>query len=222
MCYLPLSYLAALHIFHVSEKQKILNNILRISILIVGVLFSAVFFTVPFLLENKAMLLPYIKDEFAQEALLNAPEIDSTLKWLGVFYLGMFLIIMLVHMKRHVLQGVIRLGLLNMLFLSIYLHKVVPEIEAVSQRPAIEFFKELRGQDVYVNVIGYKSYAHYFYFRQNPMESHQKTLEWQLNGDIDKPVYLVTRIDRLAETANYPELKEVKRSGGFILLVRNP
>jgi 4-amino-4-deoxy-L-arabinose transferase-like glycosyltransferase len=221
MCYLPLSYLAALHIFQVSEKQQILSKALRAAILIVGIVFSILFFALPLLLENPQWIIPYIKDDFAVAALSTLSESDSSLKYIAVFYLAMFFVIMFAHMRKHVLHGVIRLSILNMLFLSVYLNKVVPEIEAFSQRPAIEFFKELKGQDVYVNVIGYKSYAQLFYFDQPPIaETERKHLEWQLHGDIDKPVYLVTRVDRLHEIERHTHLKEVRRKGGFVLFVR--
>jgi 4-amino-4-deoxy-L-arabinose transferase-like glycosyltransferase len=221
MCYLPLSYLAALHVYNLHKDNKILGIGIWISLLILGLLFSLVFVALPYLIENSHLIEPLIQDKFALASLEGKEIINLFLKWLGVVYGILFILIMMTFMRKQLLKGVVSLSVLNVVFLSIYLHKVVPEIEAITQRPAIEFFKELKGQDVYVNVIGYKSYAHYFYFEQPIIQdTHKKELDWQLNGDIDKPVYLVTRIDRLHEVEPFPQLKEIKRKGGFVLFVR--
>ncbi len=221
MCYLPLSYLAALYLFNLNKDNLNLGIGIRSGLIIIGVLFSIIFVALPYLIENSHLIEPFIKDKFALASLEAKGEISPFLQWFGVVYGIIFIVIMLTFMRKKLLLGVFSITLLNVVFLSIYLYKVVPEIEAITQRPAIEFFKELKGQDVYVNVIGYKSYAHYFYFEQ-PMisDSYKKELDWQLNGEIDKPVYLVTRIDRLHEVESLPQLKEVKRKGGFVLFVR--
>jgi 4-amino-4-deoxy-L-arabinose transferase-like glycosyltransferase len=221
MCYLPLSYLAALYLFNLKKDNLTFGMGIRSGLWIFGVIFSIIFVALPYLIENSQLIEPFIQDKFALASLEAKEAISPFLKWYGVIYGILFMLIMLTYMRRQLLRGVFSLSLLNIVFLSIYLHKVVPEIEAITQRPAIEFFKELKGKDVYVNVIGYKSYAHYFYFEQPKYaEAHKKNLEWQLNGEIDKPVYLVTRIDRLHEVETLPQLKELKRKGGFVLFIR--
>ena len=94
-------------------------------------------------------------------------------------------------------------------------------IEAYSQRASIEFMQSLQGEDVYVDVLGYKSYAQLFYARKpmhkNPLHSNKSFL---LHGDIDKDVYFVTRIDRLDGLGLPSDVKEVGRKNGFVFLKR--
>jgi len=45
---------------------------------------------------------------------------------------------------------------------------LLPQIEKISQRPAIEFLKEKATENCYIWPIGYKSYAHYFYADMQP------------------------------------------------------
>jgi len=45
-------------------------------------------------------------------------------------------------------------------------------------------------------------------------------LEWLLTGDIDKPVYFVSKVDREDRFSGYPQLKELYRKNGFVFLKR--
>jgi hypothetical protein len=101
---------------------------------------------------------------------------------------------------------------------------VVPKIERYTQGAAIDFYESKRGQDVYVHVLGFKSYAHLFYF-QKPIskvsaEKGEAYEDWLLNGKIDKPVFFVTKFDRYEEYRNHPNLELIKEENGFIFLKR--
>ncbi|WP_229239250.1 hypothetical protein [Emticicia agri] len=105
---------------------------------------------------------------------------------------------------------------------------VVPKIERYTQGAAIDFYESKQGQDVYVSVIGFKSYAHLFYFQKQPNTAPASTAnmtqeefgQWLLNGQVDKPVFFVTRIDRYEEYKNHPNLELIEEKNGFVFLKR--
>ena len=98
---------------------------------------------------------------------------------------------------------------------------MVPKIEQFSQGAAVQFFQEIKDQDVYVQSAGYKSYAPYFYADlnvNNPPES--RDYEWLYSGDIDKPVYFITKTTYRNISGDHVEL--LKTTGGFRIYVRYP
>src|SRR5438067_10601794 len=67
---------------------------------------------------------------------------------------------------------------------------IVPKIEKYSQAAAIDFFIQKQGEDCYVHLLGYKSYAQLFYTnKEKPVNEKSYDEQWLLTGDIDKPVY---------------------------------
>lgn len=98
---------------------------------------------------------------------------------------------------------------------------IVPRIEKYSQGAAVDFFITRQGEDCYVDVLGYKSYAHLFYTMKNkPVNENYYNKEWLLKGDIDKPVYFVTKMSKIEKFQQYTGLKELYRKNGFIFLKR--
>ncbi|MFI5205113.1 MAG: hypothetical protein ACHQF2_11510, partial [Flavobacteriales bacterium] len=91
-----------------------------------------------------------------------------------------------------------------------------PKIESHSQRPAIEFFQRLKGKDVYVWPVGYKSYAHWYYFEVPPTNNKVRIDETALlYQKVDKPVYFITKSNS-DFLDNKPELVEkTGEKGGF-------
>ena len=94
---------------------------------------------------------------------------------------------------------------------------VVPRIEKYSQNAAITFYKSKTTEDCYIDTYGFKSYAHYFYAKM-PLQSNPNAKDdnWLLAGKTDKPVYIVTKINKQAkfETA-HPHFNLIKIKNGF-------
>jgi hypothetical protein len=171
----------------------------------------------------KDLIIPYIKDDFAV-ACLNTP-----VKWsgyefmIGVVYLILIFVAVFMARRKQVFQGVLTLFYATAFCLFFYLKAVVPKIEGFSQAPAINFFKSIAGKDVYATTIDYFSYANYFYFEKMPggkIESENK--DWLLNGNIDKPVYMVTKSTEKSLMDKHPDCRFIKQEGGFLFYVRLP
>jgi hypothetical protein len=91
-------------------------------------------------------------------------------------------------------------------------------VEAYSQRAAIEFYQSHQGEKCLIYPIGFKSYAHLFYtqkpeglpaYNLNPLEI--------LNDNPPYPVYFVAKIQKAEEIAvSMPRLRELYRKNGFV------
>jgi hypothetical protein len=95
------------------------------------------------------------------------------------------------------------------------------KIEAYSQRAAIDFFKSLAGKDVYVQVLGYKSYAHLFYTEKTkPQNQNSYDEQWLLHGNVDKPTYFVCKVIAADQYRKMPELQLIGEQNGFVFFKR--
>lgn len=92
---------------------------------------------------------------------------------------------------------------------------ILPKIESFTQGPAISFYEEISGEDCYVESYGFKSYAQYYYFQVPAgLNEERKNQTWLLNGEVDKTVYMVSKITN-NELDNNPNFTKVKTEGGF-------
>ncbi|PCJ84823.1 MAG: glycosyl transferase [Flavobacteriales bacterium] len=221
MAYFPLSFLAAEYILKIAESPAQQKKYIRSLFLFFGIVFSLLLTLVPLVAQNKELLYPYLKDPFAVDCLKTNVEWAGFEFLIGIGYLfGVVMAFML--FKKTPLKATAVICYSTALCLLLYLPLVVSKIEAYSQRPAIEFYEELQGEDVYVKPVGFKSYAHYFYFRQ-PNENNQKRMDdqWLLQGDIDKPVWFVTKSTN-KKLNEFTGVKKTAQKGGFVFYVREP
>ena len=173
-----------------------------------GTIFSIILICVPLIPRYKDLVAPYIKDRFAIDC-LNTPVNWNGYEFLiGVAFLLSVVISLLMIRRKYFFRGVITLFYATAFCIFFYLKAVVPKIEGYSQAPAINFYKSISGKDVYVTTIGFYSYAHYFYFGEMPGGNAERSnKEWLLNGDIDKPVYIVAKSTSKKEMAKHPDCR---------------
>jgi hypothetical protein len=191
---------------------------------ILGIIIGLVLLSVTIIAMNIKKLVPYVSDTFAQGNMM------ADVHWSGIE--GAPGILML----AAVIYGLVLLKRQDyrkaawtffgstaiVIFLAAML--IVPKVERYSQGAAIDFLIERRGENCYVNALGYWSYAPFFYAqKEKPTNLNSYNEEWLLTGDIDKPAYFITKVDRVDDyTKNNPELKELYRKNGFVFLVRKP
>ena len=223
LAYFPLSYLAAYYIYGLVNRKEEIKKYLVWILLITGTVFSIILIGLPLVVRYKDLIIPYIKDDFAI-ACLNAP-----VKWngyeflIGAAYLIFICISLIIIRQKQFFKGVIILFYATAFCIFFYLKAVVPKIEGYSQAPAINFYKSISGQDAYVTTIGFYSYAPYFYFQKMPGgNSESSNKEWLLNGEIDKPVYIVAKSTAKEMLDKHPDCRFIKQEGGFIFYYRLP
>jgi len=223
LTYLPLSYFAAYYVYELVNDKKTFRKYLVGLILITGTIFSIILIGLPLVARFKDLLIPYIKDDFAVACL------NTQVKWsgfeflIGVVYLLAIIVSILLIKRRKAFIGIITLFYATAFCIFFYLKAVVPKIEGFSQAPAINFYESISGQDVYVTTVGFYSYAPYFYFRKMPggnPESNNK--DWLLDGEIDKPVYIVAKSTSRKEMDKHPDCQFIRQEGGFMFYSRLP
>jgi hypothetical protein len=215
LCYLPLTFIAASYINHISNLKVPFSGFLTGSILAFGLLIGTVMIAIPFIETIKPSLIPHIKDPFAVDSLNIASPWSGNEFIPGFLFLLVYIFYVLITIQqRH--TTALRLLLIGAaLLIPLYMYMVVPKIEAYSQGPAIEMLEELSEKDVYVETLGHKSYAQYFYAKSKPRPNNDP--QWLMSDEADKPVYYLSKTNYWA---NHPDerLEEVKRKGGFVLL----
>jgi len=223
LAYFPLSYFAAYYIYELVNDVKALKKYLVWLILITGSIFSIILIGIPLVVRYKDLIIPYIKDDFAV-ACINTPVKWSGYEFLiGVVYLLSIIVSIILIKRRKAFIGIITLFYATAFCIFFYLKAVVPKIEGFSQAPAINFYESISGEDAYVTTVGFYSYAPFFYFRKMPggnAESNNK--DWLLDGDIDKPVYIVAKSTSKKEMDKHPDCRFIKQEGGFLFYSRLP
>jgi len=226
MCYFPLTYLSAFVIHQMIEERIRLNNWMRGGLIGVGSLYILIILTMPFVGQNTDIIVPLFDDPFA------VANLEANVNWTGFEIIpGLLLIAVLIFSIRALNRrswkrglGILFGGTAVFVFLTLIFF--IKRIEGYSQRAAIEFFESKKDEDCYVISHGYKTYAHLFYGRKQPVEKEiemgdkEAWKNWCLNGPVDKDVYVITKIHRVPELIPNEELIEVYNKNGFVVFKR--
>ncbi len=221
MCYFPLTFLAALTLYHVVEKKIVVTRWMRIGLAGIGGLFVVAVVALPFVGQNIDVLKPLFNDPFA------VANMDADVNWTGFEMIpGLVLLAVLIWSLRlfnrqQAMSAIRTLFAGTAVFVMLTLIFAIGRIESYSQRAAIEFYESKRGEECYIITSGFKSYAHLFYFRKQPENKEpNSSKDWFLTGPIDKDVYVVTKIHKTGELEGIPGLKEINRKNGFVFYKR--
>jgi hypothetical protein len=170
---------------------------------------------------NVKRLAPYVSDPFAKANL------EADVHWSGwEGIVGIVLVVALVMGISRLRKGrydpaawVLFGGMAIVVFLASAI--IVPKVERYSQGANIDFFIARQGEDCYVHCLGFKSYGELFYtMKEKPANPNSYNEQWLISGDIDKPVYFVTKVDR-EQNYKFPQLRELYRKNGFVFLKRD-
>lgn len=221
MSYAPLSFLAALSLHNLPDRKSF-SKILRSIYLVVGLLIALIITCLPLVIYKKEALFPYIKDPFAVASLKTAVHWSGFEFLIGIFY-GLFVIAGYILLKRGVYKRFLMTSVMQTAFtLLLVLFFILPKVEQYTQGPLIDFCERYGQQDVYLERYGFKSYVPYYYGKVPPgRPKHTKDMDWLLNGKIDKPVYLVSKITN-TELKDHPEIEFLGTKGGYNFYRRLP
>ncbi len=194
MCYLPMGYLAALTIHRIFENEiKFTLWMKLVLIAIAAVLgFSVALFRYVEKYKQTIIDSGFIKDDFAignLQATVNWPVIISIIGITMVIWTAIVLF-----KNISIKKSIVGLFIGSLLFIEATMILVVPRIEQYSQNAAIEFYKSIKNEDCYVETVGFKSYAKYFYKQKTKAQTAENIdLSWLLSDAPDKTVYIVTK-----------------------------
>jgi 4-amino-4-deoxy-L-arabinose transferase-like glycosyltransferase len=222
LCYYPLTFLAALQLYRLSQRQVELKKLVKILLLCMGSLWGIILILLPVVGMNKAKLIPLIKDPFAVANMSAAVHWSAWECIPGLLYLiGIWVGVLL--MKKHFIKGMRLLAVVQIFMIQFTILHFTPKVEAYSQRAAIEFYESKKGQDVYVQVLGFRSYAYLFYTQKSAsLNPNYYNEQWLLKGNIDKPTFLVCKIQDADQYRVLPQLKVLYEKNGFVFFERLP
>lgn len=248
MTYFPVTFLAALFLRKVSTGTIAAKVALKWAIGVFLVVLAGILLFVPVVGNNTEMLVPYIKDPFA------VGNLSADVSWPWYTYLpgavlALMAIIWLPYASKSFYSATTAMLVVMLITIEGIMLLFVPRIEGYSQRAAIEFFQEHANEEAYINVLGYKSYAYYFYGNKKPQDIHNPVLnklieaaklsgslnsnptskelfeferQWHLTGPVNKPVYFVVKVNKAQPYRDMKQLQEIGSKNGFVFFKREP
>jgi 4-amino-4-deoxy-L-arabinose transferase-like glycosyltransferase/membrane-associated phospholipid phosphatase len=224
LTYFPFTFLAA-WVWDKWMDRKIEISVWQvILILVIGLVYAGISIVIPLALSNSEWLLARdyaFLDSFVR-ATLEAPVHWSGTEWLIGVFMFVGVVAAAIQILRRNPSGMIILYIVSLLFVSSSIYLFTDRIEGYTQRTAIKFYKSLKGQDVYVNTLGFKSYAHLYYFDKQPGDpDFDDSPEYLLNNELDKDAYFVIKENKKERyLERYPQLEVVRESNGFVFTVK--
>jgi 4-amino-4-deoxy-L-arabinose transferase-like glycosyltransferase len=223
--YLPIGYLAAVNVERLINNKIFFTKWQLVLFLIIGTIWGIAFTLLPLIGNNPDWIRPFLsQDPFA------AANLEADVKWgfllivPGILFLFSVWFAWAMFKKNKRERGFIILIIASICAMQVLLTLFAPRIEQYSQRAAIDFFKSIRGKQVYVATVGYKSYAPYFYAEVGEREGVlAKPADWILSNQLDRPAYLVSKItDKERLMNDYPALRFLYEKNGFVFFEKLP
>ncbi len=222
MAYFPLTFLAAFAIYKTDKNEFKRSKIISGILIFIAVLYAFAIFALQYIGMNNEKIIQsgIIKDAFANANLEAVTSFTGFEFLLGVFLLG-GIIFALKYAQKKYLKGVLIVFAVGMIFTNLTQMLIVPQVEKISQKAAIDFFVSHQKEDAYFITFGMKSYAPYFYTKK--MQPDDISSEQMLTGKISKPVYVMCRITKKNEfERKYPDFKIVQNKNGYVFFKKEP
>ncbi len=221
LAWAPLSFLAAYFIYQIFE-EGIISKRFWIIFFIISVSIAILLSGIPWAGQHIELIKSFVKDDFAKS------NMDAKVQWngfeifIGIVWLLAIILSKIIFSKSRKLSIIMIFGA-TAICMFFYTNTVIPKIEGYSQRAAIQFYQSLKGQNVYIEPIGFKSYAHLFYAEKQPI-TNKNSLDqnWLLYGNIDRTVYFITKINHQDVQRLNPQIKKIREENGFIFYCRKP
>lgn len=222
LAYFPATFLAALALNHLMKKKEKLGFGVNFGLIFIGSIIVLSSAAIAYFGQHIEILKPlFEKDKFAL-ANLNAKVDWSNWDMLPGIVFAVFFLVSLFFFRKKIHEiGTFSLFFGTAVYVFLALTFYINKIEAYSQRAAIEFYEQLQGKDVYVEVDGFKSYAQLFY-TQKPNPKNKKSLDkgWLLKGKVDKDVYIVTKNTFEHAETNFKDAQKLYEKNGFVFYLR--
>lgn len=225
LAYFPVTFLASYFIYNVIHKKSEWKKWLNWVMTVFSILMSFVVISLPLVFIYKDKWIDRVSDDFATALIMKS------VNWTGfetipyiLFPIGIIVFLIIRNrLKEGFFIGIVLLFFFSALSINLSLKYFAPKIDSHLQKDIVDFYKSLENKDVYCDVVGFKSYAHLFYtYKKNPVNKNSLDSEWLLNGNIDKPVYFVSKSQNIEKTEKEnPNIKFIKRVGGYLVYFRD-
>ena len=221
-CYFPLTFLAAFAASRMLDGTLKLRRYQRVMLIVIAAMYAIVLLAITCFDLYKEKIIPFVHDPFAVSCMKANSDWIGFEPFVGLVLLGATVAFCAGFRKRPAPRHFVTLSAGNLIFALTAILCVVPQVERYSQATAVDFYKNLQGEDCYVKPAYFKSYAHYFYTLREP-QNNCDDFERLCRGPLDKPCYFVVKdnpadIQRLRDDA--PEAELLYSGPGFLFFVR--
>jgi 4-amino-4-deoxy-L-arabinose transferase-like glycosyltransferase len=222
LAYFPVTFLAAWVWEKWMDRKLEIGGWQVILIILVALVLAAAAILFPLLTKHYDWLL---SKNFSFINPFTRVAIQRDVHWSGYeWIIGAVLILGVmvssIQVLRRNVSGLLILHLTVLLFSTASIYTFTERIEGYTQRSAIKFYQGLKGQEVFLNTLGFKSFAHLFYF-EKPPSSLDESRERLLNEELDRDAYFVMRIDKKDQILDlYPQLEELYERNGYVFTVK--
>ncbi len=222
LAYFPLTFLAA----WVWEKwldRKIEIGRWQVALIVlIGLFHAALAIAFPLLTDHHTWLLEKdfaFIDPFFHEALQRDVHWSGS-EWIIGLVLIFGVLVASVQILRRNRRGMLILHLSVLLYVTGSIYTFTGRIEEYTQRTVINFYKGLRGQYVFVNTLGFESYAPLYYFDKQP-DDVDDSVERLMTEALDRDAYFVIKMDKREEyLEKYPVLEVLQEKDGYVFTVK--
>lgn len=213
MCWLPLSFFGAQVLTDWKSGNWTWSRPYTIGMSVVGILFGFILAAVPYLGEHAFEFSPMIQDVFVQGNLQAPVEWSGWEKGIGLVWIAAIAYFLF---QKGAVKPMQMFSLMasGVLLIMIYMAIVVPKIEGYTQATPIDFYVSKVGQNVYIETVGFKSFAHLLYFQKpSGSPSGETLLEAK---QVDRPAFFVMKVDAEEKFKYHPNLIFIKEENGFL------
>lgn len=222
LAYFPLTFLAALVVNRILDKEITFNKWMKFGIISIGLIFSILAIVTPFIGQNIELLKPMLEGDPDSLAAL-----DANVNWTGWEAISGVYIILLIGLfflqfwKDRIFIAFQFLFFGTAIFVFIGLIFFVGRIEMYSQNANVEFCKSLVGKKGYIKTSGFKSYVPLFYSNRqphnNPKSSDIVYLTWE---EVDNEVYIIGKKHVEEYWQGVHTVDQIGEKNGFVFFKR--
>ncbi len=222
LAYFPLTYLGALTLWR-ALHWNIMPKIVGYGLAILGVLLGLSQALFPLIGQNIEWLKAQLQADPFAVANLSA---DVTWHWWqalpGVILAISSLAAWYFWRKKQPWKAAQNAFAGGAIFTAFTLLACIQDIEQYTQYSAIEFYESKAGEDCYIKPVGFKSYAHLFYSRKQPIGQDSTIDDYPTlsRGNPGKTVYFVAKCTNLQDLPDLPDCRELYRKNGFVFFER--
>ena len=212
MCWLPLTYFSAMVLHDWLTDQWTWKRGYTIFLTIIGLILATVLALVPYIGMHAGTWSVYVKDVFVQGNLQAPVYWEGWEVGIGAFF-GL-VVVWTVWQKQLSFQHIARWMGAGVMVIMVYMSVVVPKIEGYTQATPLDFYISHVGQKVYIEPVGFKSFAHLLYFQKQGYSPTGEEL--MQKSSTDRPTYLVMKTNVEDRYRYHPNLILIKEENGFL------
>jgi 4-amino-4-deoxy-L-arabinose transferase-like glycosyltransferase len=247
--YFPITFLAASALYRWQEMESKVPKGLIIALGFGVVLIGASLMVGAYALSTANGMTAALRYITLSEDVNDTQTWPTYLAFIGLLYLVVAFSGVIAAWKNQLMAGVARILIVTAVTVQLVFILMLPYVEPLSQGAMVSFLKEQAKEDVYINVMGFKSYAHYYYGEKqpedltspellqviaaykdefktdyiSPKQFNESEMFWHLYGQIDKPVVFVVRRYKSEQIIREnPQLHQIGAVGGYVFLRRQP